>query len=416
MIKTKMNTKNLLVSFVAIVAILSLVATVSAADYTIDAVKVDGLTVTDSDISVIAGETVTVKVYFTAQVDDSDVTIEAEIEGEKVDTSDITSAFDVEADKHYSKVLTLKVPYELKDQKSDDVSLTVEIDGRESKTKTEYTLHVQRPSYNPDVKSITVANTVEAGETFPVEIVVKNIGYNDLDDVYITVSLKALNIEKTAYFGDIVALECCNGDDESCCNEDDEDTISGRLYLKVPYDVETGVYALEVKVSNDDTTVSEVKQILIENAFSSNVVATSTKKTASVGEYAEFSLLLVNPTDKLKVFTVITESNDDLSTNAENAVIAVPAGSSKTVTITAGATSQGEYEFDVNILSENELVDTVTLKLSTEGRTITTAAGTSPIMVLTIILAIVFLVLLVVLIVLIGKKPEKSEEFSESYY
>ena len=40
----------------------------------------------------------------------------------------------------------------------------------------------------------------------------------------------------------------------------------------------------------------------------------------------------------------------------------------------------------------------------------------SPIVVLTIILAIIFIVLLVILIVLLGKKPEKQEEFGESYY
>ncbi len=57
-----------------------------------------------------------------------------------------------------------------------------------------------------------------------------------------------------------------------------------------------------------------------------------------------------------------------------------------------------------------ELVNTFTFSAVED------ASVTSPIVVLTIILAIVFLVLLVVLIVLIGKKPEKVEEFGESYY
>jgi preprotein translocase subunit SecG len=48
--------------------------------------------------------------------------------------------------------------------------------------------------------------------------------------------------------------------------------------------------------------------------------------------------------------------------------------------------------------------------LKAEGKAV------NPIVVLTVVLAIIFLVLLVVLIVLIGRKPQKSEEYGESYY
>ncbi len=66
----------------------------------------------------------------------------------------------------------------------------------------------------------------------------------------------------------------------------------------------------------------------------------------------------------------------------------------------------------MNVISGNEL-NTVALNTQVEGKSV---ASKNPITVLTVILAIVFLVLLVVLIVLIGKKPNKSEEFGESYY
>jgi len=412
--KTKMNAKNILVSFLTIVSVLFLVTTVSA--YTVDGdlasditVKANGMYIDNNVVSVIAGETITVKVWFTSDVDDSDVTVEAEIEGEKVDFKDITESFDVEDGSRYRKALTLEVPYELKDEVSDIITLNIEIDGKEYKTEIEdIELRVQRPSYNADIKSITVSNSVEAGETFPVDIVLKNVGYNDLDDLYVSVSISALNIEKTAYFGDLVALEdYCNE-----CNDDDEDTVSGRLYLKVPFDANAGIYMLEVEVTNDDTINSVVKQIIVENDFSEYVIVSASRKTVAVGENAEYDLLIVNPTNKLKVYRVITESSGSLSSNTNEAVVAVPAGSSKTVTITANADTEGEYNFNVNVLSGEELVSTVILTANVEGK----SQITSPIIVLTIILAIVFLVLLVVLIVLITKKPEKTEEFGESYY
>lgn len=403
-----MNTKNLLVSFVAIAMTLFLVASVSAGQIaTVTEVTVDGINTAGNDVSVVAGETISIKVYFTALENDSDVTVEAEIEGEKVDVDTMTKPFDVENGSKYRKVLTLKVPYELKDELSDDLTLNIEIDGKDHKTKfNEITLKVQRPSYNAKIKSLSVPQTIEAGETFPVDIVVKNIGYNDLDDLYVVASISTLGIEKSAYFGDLVADEW-NPD----YDDDETDTFSGRLYLEIPYDVSEGIYALEVVVTNDDLTSSEVKQIFIENDFSENVIVTSARKTAAVGENAEYELLIVNPTDKLKVYRIVTESSGSFSSNAGESVVAVPAGSSKTVKITANANTEGEYNFNVNVFSGEKLVSTVSLSLNAQGSTVT-----SPIVILTIVLAIIFLVLLVVLIVLITKKPEKTEELGESYY
>ncbi|MBS3094334.1 hypothetical protein J4474_01580 [Candidatus Pacearchaeota archaeon] len=411
----KMDTKKLLVSFLAIVCVFSLVAIVSAAELANDVdVKVDGIFTEGNDVSVIAGETIDVKVYFTALVGDGEhdgeganVRIKAELEGEKVDVSDRTETFDVEAGKRYSKTLTLQVPYELKDEVSDDLDLTIKIWNGDHETEVEgLALRVQRPSYNADIKSVSVSNTVEAGETFPVDIVIKNRGYNDLDDVYVTVGISALGVQKSAYFGDLVVEENDNDDD-------DTDTVSGRLYLEVPYDVKAGVYTLDVKVVNDDTVSTTVKQIVIENDLSNTIVTGDLKKTVAVGETAEYTLLVVNPTDKLKVYGIVSESSNGVLTVATPSVIAIPAGSSGTVKVTATADAEGQYVFTVGVVSGETIVDAVTFNLGVEG---TKAKATNPVVVLTIVLAIVFLVLLVVLIVLLGKKPEKAEEFGESYY
>ncbi len=420
----EMRQKNLLVFFLAIASVLTLVATVSAADFSIDKVTVDGIDASNNDVSVTAGESITVKVYFTSEVNESDIRVKAEIEGDKLDVDARTSSFDVEDGKRYRKVLTLKVPYELKDEISGDISLNLKIWGGESDAFTDsYTLRVQRPTYNADIKSVSVSQTVEAGDSFPVDIVLKNIGYNDLDDVYVTARLPALGVEKSSYFGDLVALECDEDKDsvynygvdvDRKCDEDDTDTATGRLYLKVPYNAEDGVYALEIEMKNDDMKTSEVREIVVKNDFVSNVVVTEYRKTVAPGENAEYALLVVNPTNKLKVYRVVPESSGGLSVSADESVVAVPAGSSKTLRVIASADSEGEYSFDVNVFSGEELVDTVTLEANAEGTSAATAA--SPIVVLTVILAIIFIVLLVVLIVLIGKKPEKSEELGESYY
>jgi len=415
--KVKMNTKSKLVSFLAIASVLFLVVTVSAYAYDdpqpingveISSLTVDGVDIMDSEVSVIAGERITLKVYFTANYDDTDVTFEAEIEGDKTDSQARTEVFDVESGKSYRKSLDIEVPFDLKDDKSNDATINIEIDGKNHKTKTSFMLRVQRPSYNAVIKSVSVGQSIDAGETFPVDIVLKNVGYNDLDDLYVTVSISALGIERTAYFGDLVAIEACNDD----CDE--TDTVSGRIYLEVPFDVEAGTYALEVEVKNDDTTSNVVEQISINNDFTDSVIVSNFRKTVVAGEDAEYSFIIVNPTNKLKVYRIVAESQGSITTKVSDSVVAIPAGSSKTVKITANADSSGEYEFNVDVLAGEKLVKTIAFSTSVteESSTLTS----SPVVILTVVLAIVFIVLLIVLIVLIGKKPEKSEELGESYY
>jgi len=406
-----MEMKNLMVFFLTIASVLFLVTTVSAAQIAdVYSVEIDGADAYGGTASVLAGETVSIKVFFDALQDASNVKVRMELEGDKVDVDATTAVFDVEEGLSYKKTLNLKVPYELKDDVSNDLNLNIKIWNGDHRTDEEITLRVQRPSYNAAVMAVSTVQRVDAGETIPVDVVLKNTGYNSLDDLYVTVKIPELGVQRTSYFGDLIAVECTD-DNVAGCNEDDEDTMRGRFYLEIPYDAKSGVYNLEVEVENDDTMNNVVEQIAIDNDFSNNVVVTSTRKTFAVGQNAEYQLLLVNPTNKLKVYRIVPESSNDLSVDVSEYVVAVSAGSSKTVSVIANARANGEYNFNVNVFSGEELVSIVTLTADVTGSSIA-----NPVVVLTIILAIVFLVLLVVLIVLLGKKPEKTEEFGESYY
>ncbi|MCK4552591.1 hypothetical protein KAT80_00100, partial [Candidatus Pacearchaeota archaeon] len=151
-----MNTKNLMVSFVATAIALFLVATASAYTVTGDLtefekVKVDGVVVlSDSEISVIAGDTIVVQVFFDSLQDATNVRVKAEIEGDKLDVDARTDSFDVESGKTYMKTLKLKVPFELKEDLSEDFTLNIKVWNGDFKSEWEgIVLRVQRPSYNP---------------------------------------------------------------------------------------------------------------------------------------------------------------------------------------------------------------------------------------------------------------------------
>lgn len=410
MIQKTMIAKRLLVSFLFAVSIIFLAATVSAAPLaTITNVEVDGVNVS-SDPAIVVGDTVIVRVDFNALVNASDVTVEVEIEGDREDVSAETRTFDVESGFEYTRSLGLEVPFDLKDTLSGPVTLTVTISGDGFKTEQSFTLRLQRASFEADIKAVSVPQTVKAGELFPVDVVLKNLGYNDLEDLMVTAAIPALGLERTSFFGDLVALEC---DEDATavenygvnitrrCNEDDEDTVVGRVFLQLPWDVKAGTYALEVTVESDDTTSSRTVQLAVKNAFSSGNFIVSGNQ-----------LLIVNPTNDVVVYRLVPESTGTVSVSVSESLVAVPAGSSKTVLVSAETSASEPQTYAVNVFSaDGLLVDRV--EFTTTGADGGGAA--SPIVVLTVILAIIFIVLLVVLIVLMGKKPEK-EEFGESYY
>ncbi len=383
---TKMNAKRTLVSFLLIASVLFLAATVSAAGTTSEVVKVDGISVVDSP-ALITGDTISVKVKFTASVDASDVRVKATLEGNKDDVTDVTHYFDVVDGNTYTQILTLKVPSDIdKDEISDKFTLTIKVWNSDDDVtyEDEWDLTVQRPSYDFAIKSVNVDNSIDAGQSVPVEVVLKNVGYNNADDVYVTVSIPELNIEKSAYLGDLVTK---NYKDTLSTDDDDTDTVSGRLYLEVPYTAKSGVYTLVVTAENDETTSTAEKQVAIENSVSDIAMKSGN------------DLVLINPTNQLKVYRVVYGSND--------VTVVIQAGSSKTITI------ETAEDTDVMVYSGETLLSTV--KFSGSAQT-TEDQLTNPVFVLTVILAIVFLVLLVVLVVLITKKPQKTEEFGESYY
>lgn len=413
-----MENKKLLVSFLSILAALFVVSTVSAA-YTFDHVEVENQildvhgSADENLVTVDTGETVTVEVYFLSDDYDRDVTVRVELDGEDVDVSAETKPFSVLANQSVRKVLTLNIPEELKDLLFDDeATLEVEIDGDDSSKTEVYDLIIKRTDFNIAVKSVTTPQTVSAGETFPVEIVLENVGFEDLDNLYVTASIKSLGISQSGFFGDIVAFENCDEDDDLIdgnddnagdidrnCDEDDEDTVVGKIFLKVPYGAKAGTYAVEVMVENDDLSETETDQIVIENDFDETVFKSGN------------SVWLVNPTDNVVGYRLVAESPASVS----ESIVFVPAGGSKSVSVEPNA--DGEYDFDVNVFTtKGELVETINFSGSAAAGTSDDNSGTSPVVILTVILAIIFVVLLVVLIVLIGKKPEKSGEFGESYY
>ncbi|HTY43937.1 MAG TPA: hypothetical protein VMC80_01730 [Patescibacteria group bacterium] len=397
-----MDFKKILVSFLTIAVLLAAtVANVSAytpipspagitvAGFgTITDVKINGVSLTSAnEISANAGDTVSVEVHFTALANASNVRARATISGETTDSVATSNFFDVEAGRQYVETFSVKVPSDLaSDQVSESLPLDVRVWNSDfnAETGAGLTLRVQSPSYNAAIESVNVDSTIKAGQTFPVQVVLKNTGYNDLSGVSVTASISTLGIQKTLFFGDLFNVVTSTTDNPN--------TVSGTMYLTMPNNVKTGTYALDIISSNSNSqaTSTQTVQLNVQNDYPQTVLQTAT------------GLLIVNPTTSLQVFKVV------LPDNTAGQLVTVQAGASQTVDVKANT---ADYTVSVQDLNGNVLG---TFKFQpTQGQTGLTQ---SPIVVLTVILGIVFLVLLVVLVVLLSRKPQKSQELGESYY
>jgi len=195
---------------------------------------------------------------------------------------------------------------------------------------------------------------------------------------------------------------------------DKEDAAEGKVFLKIPRDAPTGVYLVQIEAYNGDTTTKATEKIAIVGASQDTDVLTPvTSKTVSPGETTTFSVTLVNAGNNVAYYELVPETTSGLNVGVSDSLVVIPAGTSKTVTVSASAAKAGTNSFALNVNSGSELVKKVTFTLNAQGSSF--AVGNATVL-LTVILAIIFIVLLVVLIVLLTRKPEKTEEFGESYY
>lgn len=394
--------KRFWVSFLVLASILLMTSFASATSgVNFTSIKVNGIETYafNNNVAVLAGNTIPVTVTFNASSDESNVRMSVELQGVKNDISKEILVGDIEAGKIYIRSLALRVPSDMIDVKSDDINLVINMWNKDFSQTTPRVIHLrqQRQTYNIQFMSLSTVSSVNAGNLLPVDVVLKNIGYNRLNDLSVVVSIPALNIQRTAYFGDLAIAG-------------NNDTISGRVFLQVPYNASTGSYTVQAEVRNTDLVETAVRSVTINNEFQSNVVVSNSEMNSKLGQITTYNLVIVNPTNNIQLYKIVPQTVSGVTISTDS-LVTIPAGSSKTVTLTAKADSAGDHNFSVNVFSGSQLTGSVSLALSTK------AGVSNPIAVLTIVLTIIFVVLLVVLIVLVTKKPKKQEEeFSESYY
>lgn len=404
-----MKTKNFLVLLVAVFALAILaVSNASAANF--DRIGINEQLETD-DVritEVFAGETIKVSTVVTMGADEQiwDARITARLIGQS-GTLVESKEFVAVAGKTYSQTLFVKVPFDLDtSQRRFTLLVTIEGTGAGEAGREERILDVQRESYQLEVLAFDAMNEVKAGENLALDVVLQNRGYLKAENAYLRATIPELGISKTVFYGDLYPKDN-SGDHE-------EDAVERRMFLSIPSNAAEGLYTLELEAFNDDSSTLTSKKIFVTSAAEdSRVVSSSSSKTFAVGEETIYTMTLVNAGNSIKIYDLIVDSDSGLNVEFDESVVAVPAGSSRTVQMRVTASENGRQDFTVNIRSGDQIVDSAEFTANVEGTR--NIAGNAAVL-LTVVLAVVFLVLLIVLIVLLTRKPEKTENFGESYY
>lgn len=396
--------KNLLVFFAAIFAIVILAMSVSALDVVIDRVDLNGLTAdSTSVVAGFSGEILPVKVIFTSNEDEEDVRVIAWLSGYKDEIEDSSDRIHLIGGSTYTETVSLRLPEDI--DLSEEYRLYVRVEGKTGNVERSFNIRMQRESYEAELLELQVKSTVKAGAALPITVVVKNKGYEELEDLVVIARLLGTDVVARAYLSDLPSADKEDDDDE------DNDAIEKVLTVDVPSNLASGTYTLEVKAENDDFETVAKRSITVTGVDKmTQVYVAERSKEVKAGEEAEFEVTLVNLANELKVYEFVPEPNGDLAIETEPTILPVSSGDSRTFVIKATADKKGSYNFAVKVVVDGKVVSKISLSMkATSGffDTETTIA---------IVLAIIFAVLLVVLIVLLTKKPQKVAEFEESYY
>ena len=362
--------KTILMILVAIVA-LTAFASASSDLYDITHVYVDGMDVSDGDISGIElTDNMEVKVYIEGTgnsstcpdgVDDCsvEVKVKAWIGGYEYDDIEATSdAFDIEPGVSYRKTLTLDIPDDL-DVEDNDYTLYVEVYDSQDEERESYDLYVEKTSHSLEIMDVIYDSNVNAGDTLPIEVRVKNLGDDKEEDIKVEASIDG--VDSTADYIDELTSD-------ELANEDEESSDSVNLDLDLPEDLESGSYTLLITVSYNrgHDFLEETYQLNVDGVDETTTEEGTAKTTLSLSstsvdgtqsDDSTFTLKFTNTGSASETYKVTVNGITQWATSSVSpSSVTVAPGSTEemTITITPDSDAVGEKDFSLQIFDSND--------------------------------------------------------------
>lgn len=398
--------KKLLTAMFALL-LLAVPSVAAAMDVYVDDVQAGG-----APLSVYAGGSLPVSVTYDVASNASDVVVEVELSyghGKKTEMS--TDPVDAFVGTFYKENLVLKLRDDVETLPSGETyTLTVTVkDGKgvtlESGT---FDLALQRKNDVLEVQKVMLPSTLEAGKPAFMTVVLKNIGSDDQDDVYVKVTSSELGLNEEERAGDIAAQD----DDE------DEDTATLEIPLRISKDALEGTYTFKIKAYNDNVEVETSKTVFIKGvkkaADSTEVVPVVSSMSLKQGSSGVYKISLLNLGNAAQTYSVSVEGLDGWATYEVNPLkVTLSPDSNQLVDLALTVSDKalvGGHAFTVKVNSDGKEVRELTLTANIEKNTWKIDA----MLVSVVVLALVLVVLVAVLVR--SRSSGGETEAEESYY
>ena len=365
-------------------------------------------------LSVVAGQKLPIEVVFDMSRNFSDVKVEVELSYNGKDVEVESEAIDLISGTIYKRNLMLTVPSNI-DTTPEGESYTISIRLKDGKGKTlassDFELTVQRKSDLLEIQKVFGPTSLEAGgKAVFWTVVIKNIGSDEQEDVYVKVSSPELGLLVEERAGDIEATD----------DDGDEDVATVDIPLRVEdKNAVEGTYTLYVKVYNDDVEITTTRTLQLSGAkavtASTEVVPVKKSLEVRQGETGIYKLNLLNLGNSAQTYTLQVEGLGGWAIYQINP-LSLTLGPQVSQAIDVGLTVSedalvGEHAFTVKVLSNGKEVRSVALTTEVEKA----SKGVSGMVISVVVLAVVLVVLLTLLAKL-RKSDEEVEESEESYY
>lgn len=386
-----------------------------------------------TQLDVIQGDTIEVRVEIVASGNTNNVWIEAFLGGYEYEDFESLSAkthtFDVKTtgitDTKYVKKLNLKLPHKL-DAGAYKLRILV-VDANNDAVIENYKLLVDKSRHLLQIRDVVFSpeGSVEAGRALLATARVKNYGDKTEDSVKVTLSIPELGVSASDYIDEI---------------ESGESESSEELYLRIPADAKTGDYTAKLTVSYDEDYDKASKEYTVSivgvDGSEEDGQADGKKTVLTVGPEIQdvtvgtagaiYPLTITNLGSTAKTYVISADSADWATFKiSPSNVVVVEKGESKAVyiTVTAKPTAQaGEQAFTVSVKSGDKTLKDMLLKANVVGAAKPSVFCLGSLKRGLEIGLVILVVLLVILGLIIGfnklkgSEEDEQQEESKTYY
>ncbi len=380
-------------------------------DLILEDVEVNGDELNDLDLlQVMNGETLNIKLRFSAQADFDDARIMAFVEGyEHSPIVANTEIFSVKDGTTYVKTLSIELPADMDSQKDYKLRI-IGANDLSGLTLKEYTLYVDTQRHRVDVLDLvmTPSSGVEPGQNVIANVRLKNRGQQSQDSVKVSIAVPELNIVESSYVSNI---------------DFDEVVTSDDMLVFVPEEAAAGQYEVLVSLSYDDgytmTTEAFTMNILSPKLEAEKNLLVSFKDNVDLvaGEATTFEVVVANPNVDSKPISIVGLENAWSDVEVSPSLAMVKAGDSATfnVKVTPKSAVEGEKVVTLAVKEGANTISELTINTYVEGKTQVNFVNIA----LAVLLVIAIIILLSLVITIAKRRNEGNDDdmsSTEEYY